>query len=169
MKQWEFSFYKSTWQVTYENFLIDGWFWWHQSLLASNHFLPPSLLSLSFHLHQDCWLDWLSVSQCWTLVFNILFTDFGVSNNIPLTMIYCAWPVTLKFGLRTIPFGYFHSADWAQSYSASLDPLVLLKYIFVASLGWVEFFCFFICCLTLPFHLLVLIACILTNDMVMKK
>ena len=111
--------------------------WWHQSLLASHHFLPPSSSSshdFSPSSRPPTGLTWCLL-QCWDLVFNILFTDFGVSNNTPLTMIICAQPVTLELGLRTMPFGYLCSADWAQSYSVSLDPLASLKYPLCHLLG----------------------------------
>ena len=86
-------------------------------------------------------LTWC-LQQHWTLVFNISFTNFGISNNIPLTAMYCIQPVTPEFGLRKIPLGYLCSADWAQSYSVFLDPL-LIKMFIVLSLGQVDLFFFF--------------------------
>ena len=144
MQSWEFSFDKSTQQVTCENLhLMASIASCRQPLLASHHFLPPSSSS-SYHLSPllrlPTGLTWCLL-QHWTLVFNISFTDFGVSNNSPLTMIICAQPVTLKLELKTIPFGYLHSADWAQSYSMSLDPLASLKYWSCHPLG--EYFLFF--------------------------
>ena len=131
-----------------------GSFWWHQLLLPTNHFFPPS----SSHRDHHCWVDLVSPTA---LNFGVqhIVTDFGISNNIPLTMMYCTQPVTLEFGLRTIPFGYLCSAEWAQSYSMSLDPLSYQN-IYCTVSGKSFFFCFFIHCLTLLFHLQVLIACI---------
>jgi hypothetical protein len=49
------------------------------------------------------------------------------------------------------------SVHQAQSYSLSLNPLVLLKYLSYHILGEYFFFFFFICFLTLLFHVLVLL------------
>jgi hypothetical protein len=137
-----FEFYKSTRQVTN----LQGKFPPFHSC-----FLPlPSLFSASSS--PPIGLTWC-LPQRWTLVFNVSFTDFGVSNDIPLTVIYCARPVTLEFGLRTIPFGYLRSADWAQLYSVSLDPLASSKYLSYRPLGESIFFWFFFRCLTLSISL----------------
>jgi hypothetical protein len=74
--------------------------------------LAPTLFifTMLFHLHLH-WVDLVSPNNI-ELGIHRSFTDFGVSNNIPLTLIYYwARPVTLNFGRRTMPFGYLHSAD----------------------------------------------------------
>ena len=115
VKRWELysgnfvNVYKSTCYMAgdlWEFLMLDfshGSFWWHQLILPTNHFFPPSLTATAG-------LTWCH-PQFWTLVFNASFTDFGISNDIPLTTMYCTRPVTLEFGLRTIPFWYLHSAD----------------------------------------------------------
>ena len=71
--------------ITSENFLIDGSMVHFDGI---NHFFPPSSSSLHlFHLHWDRRLGWLGVSRSFELLFNVLFTDFGISNHIPLTTI----------------------------------------------------------------------------------
>ena len=58
-------------------------------------------------------LGWLVVTQqCWTLVF--VYRLLTLASVMFLDTIICARPVTLEFGLRTIPFGYLRSPNWAQ-------------------------------------------------------
>jgi len=144
-------------------------------LLPTTSCLQPLLAPILVASWPPTGLTWC-LPQHWTLVFNASFTDFGVSNALGrdhlclasvasfLDVISCARPVTLEFGLRTIPSRYLRSANWAQSYSMSLDPLLVSKYLLYCRLGKLFFF----------FHLLPNssvspTSCILTIDMVVKN
>ena len=90
------------------------------------------------------WVNLVSPSNVELIVFNVSFTDFGISIIIPGP---CSFVLD--------PFGYFHSADWAQICVSESTGFIEIP--IVPSLMWVDFFfCFFICC-------------ILTNNMVLKN
>jgi hypothetical protein len=77
---------------TCENFLIDGLIDGiklnqPRALLVPNHFLPPTTSCLHSRRRRIFfWVDLVSPAAL-NLVFNVSFTDFGVSNVIPLTAI----------------------------------------------------------------------------------
>ena len=104
------------------------------------------------------WVNLVSPSNVELIVFNVSFTDFGVSIVVPGP---CSFVLN--------PFGYLHSADWAQICVS--ESTGFIKIPIVPSLMWVDFFFLFFHLLPNPrlFHLQVLIACILTNDMVLKN
>ena len=110
-------------------------------LLPTTSCLQPLLAPILVASWLPTRLTWC-LPQHWTLVFNASFTDFGVSNDIPLTVICCARPVTLEFGLRTIPLCIFVPLTELKSYSVSLDPLVLSKYLLYCLLGKSNFVSF---------------------------
>ena len=96
---------------------------WQRKVPTISFLFPTFTFGFSSHsshssqLHKDhSPLGWLGVTQqCWTLVFSISFTDFGVSNII-FNPIICAQLGTLFQGPRTIPSGYLHSPNQAQFY-----------------------------------------------------
>ena len=65
-----------------------------------------------FHPYYTLPQGWLGVSLCWTLVFNALFTDFDISNNLLWLMLNLE---PLTSGLRTIPSGIFISLTELKS------------------------------------------------------
>ena len=76
------------------------------------------------------WVNLVSPSNIELIVFNVLFTDFGISIVIPGP---CSFVLD--------PFGYLHSTDWAQICFSEFTGFIEIP--IVPSLMWVVFFFFF--------------------------